>query len=260
MKKKQQVNTLNHLRAPTKKWVQDTISEYSLEPHHERLLILAAEAFDRCTQARELLKKQGLTVATVDGGIKAHPAAGIVEAADEQVSAGAPGATAAPGPLRKGPLRGEYPRHVVELDQLQVNVGARRQPRSVAVSPAEREELDLTERANQILKLAAKAAAIWENVRSTAHRRDLLGVVASNCTWDGARLALELAEPFDALALLASEWEAAGPALAVLAEGEAGLVSQTLPTWNQLWGWLRELDELRKTPVEDGGFAAAAGF
>jgi hypothetical protein len=51
-------------------------------------------------------------------------------------------------------------------------------------------------------------------------------VATSNCTWDGARLAVDFAEPFDALALLASQGEAAGPALARLAEGEEELVSQ----------------------------------
>jgi hypothetical protein len=38
------------------------------------------------------------------------------------------------------------------------------------------------------------------------------------------------------------------------------MVSQTMLISNQTWAWLRELDRLRRTPVEDGGFGAAGGF
>jgi phage terminase small subunit len=48
-----------------------------LEDHHVRLLTLAAESWDRCQQARRLLKKDGLTTATKDGGLRAHPAVRI---------------------------------------------------------------------------------------------------------------------------------------------------------------------------------------
>jgi len=53
------------------------MADYSLEPHHIRLLTLACEAFDRCTQAREAIAAEGLTIATGDGGCKAHPAVAI---------------------------------------------------------------------------------------------------------------------------------------------------------------------------------------
>ena len=62
---------------------------------------------------------------------------------------------------------------------------------------------------------------------------------------------------------LASGTTATSPALSDLrqidAEGEE-LMSQALPSWNQLWGWLRELEELRRAPAEEGGFATAGGF
>lgn len=46
-------------------------------PHHLRLLRLACEAWDRTQQARETLDRDGLTVPTGDGGLKAHPCIGI---------------------------------------------------------------------------------------------------------------------------------------------------------------------------------------
>ena len=50
-----------HLRAATKKWWSQVMADYELEPHHAKLLALAAETWDRCQQARELLDKHGLT-------------------------------------------------------------------------------------------------------------------------------------------------------------------------------------------------------
>lgn len=38
------------------------------------------------------------------------------------------------------------------------------------------------------------------------------------------------------------------------------LVSQTIASWNRIGSWMRELDRLRRTPEEEGGFGAAAGF
>jgi len=37
------------------------VGDYDLEPHHVRLLTLAAEAWDRGQQAREVLDRDGLT-------------------------------------------------------------------------------------------------------------------------------------------------------------------------------------------------------
>ena len=51
----------NHLTTQTKRWWQSVVEEYELEPHHIRLLTLAAEAWDRCQQARRTIKKYGLT-------------------------------------------------------------------------------------------------------------------------------------------------------------------------------------------------------
>jgi phage terminase small subunit len=65
--------TTNHLRRATRRWVRETAQEYVLEPHHERLLVLAGEAWDRCQQARETLGVEGLTVADRFGQTRAHP-------------------------------------------------------------------------------------------------------------------------------------------------------------------------------------------
>lgn len=50
-----------HLKPATRRWWQSVVDDYTLEPHHVRLLTLAAEAWDRCQQAREVLDRDGLT-------------------------------------------------------------------------------------------------------------------------------------------------------------------------------------------------------
>jgi phage terminase small subunit len=50
-----------HLRAQTREWFEFVLATYALEPHHFRLLQMAAESWDRGEQAREALAKSGLT-------------------------------------------------------------------------------------------------------------------------------------------------------------------------------------------------------
>ncbi len=66
-----------HLAPETAQWWRSVLADYELEAHHVRLLHLACEAWDRGQQARELLERDGLTVTTADGGMKAHPAVAI---------------------------------------------------------------------------------------------------------------------------------------------------------------------------------------
>ena len=61
MADKSSLSAPKHLRAETRRWWQAVIAEYVLEPHHVRLLTLAAEAWDRCQQARGILARRGLT-------------------------------------------------------------------------------------------------------------------------------------------------------------------------------------------------------
>ena len=50
-----------HLTSETARWWAAVVGEFEHEPHHVRLLTLAAEAFDRCQQARQIIAKAGLT-------------------------------------------------------------------------------------------------------------------------------------------------------------------------------------------------------
>ena len=62
-----------HLRAPTKKWFEQVVNEYTLEPHHLHLLTLACEARDRAEQAREILAREGVTFIDRFGSPRARP-------------------------------------------------------------------------------------------------------------------------------------------------------------------------------------------
>lgn len=66
-----------HLKPATRDWVDRVEATYELEPHHTRLLTLAAEAWDRCQQAREALAKEGLTYADRFGTPRARPEVAI---------------------------------------------------------------------------------------------------------------------------------------------------------------------------------------
>ena len=66
-----------HLRTATRQWWNQVIADYELEPHHVRLLTLAAEAWDRGQQAREVMAKLGLTFEDRFGQPHARPEIGI---------------------------------------------------------------------------------------------------------------------------------------------------------------------------------------
>jgi phage terminase small subunit len=51
----------NHLAPATRRWWQSVVTDYELEPHHLRLLQLAAEAWDQAQAAREALALHGTT-------------------------------------------------------------------------------------------------------------------------------------------------------------------------------------------------------
>lgn len=52
---------LKSLTRPTREWAKKILSEYELDSHHARLLILAGQAWDRIQEAREVIKKHGAT-------------------------------------------------------------------------------------------------------------------------------------------------------------------------------------------------------
>ena len=66
-----------HLALATRRWVESVLAEYELEPHHTRLLILAAEAWDRCQQAREAIAQHGLTFEDRFGAPRQRPEVGV---------------------------------------------------------------------------------------------------------------------------------------------------------------------------------------
>ena len=66
-----------HLRAATRKWFQSVCQDYELEQHHLRLLQLAGESWDRCQEAREAIKKHGLTFENKYGETKIRPEVGV---------------------------------------------------------------------------------------------------------------------------------------------------------------------------------------
>jgi phage terminase small subunit len=62
-----------HLRPETRAWYLSVVSEWELEDHHERLLLIAAESWDRALQAREALAEHGLTFTDRHGVPHARP-------------------------------------------------------------------------------------------------------------------------------------------------------------------------------------------
>lgn len=66
-----------HLAAPSRRWVKQILADFDLESFHFRLLVKAAEAWDRSEQAREQLAQDGITVPDRYGVLKAHPAVAI---------------------------------------------------------------------------------------------------------------------------------------------------------------------------------------
>jgi P27 family predicted phage terminase small subunit len=66
-----------YLRAPTRRWFEDVCRGFVLEEHHRRLLVLAAESWDRCQQAREAIARHGLTAKGRFGAVKARPEVAI---------------------------------------------------------------------------------------------------------------------------------------------------------------------------------------
>lgn len=66
-----------HLKPPTRRWWSSVVADYELAPHHIRLLSLAGEAWDRCTEAREALAEHGVTFLDRFNCPKARPEVAI---------------------------------------------------------------------------------------------------------------------------------------------------------------------------------------
>jgi P27 family predicted phage terminase small subunit len=66
-----------HLSPVMRKWWTTVTHTYVLESHHLLLLEAACDAWDRTTQARDTLRREGLTVPSASGGSRKHPAVDI---------------------------------------------------------------------------------------------------------------------------------------------------------------------------------------
>jgi P27 family predicted phage terminase small subunit len=72
--KKSKVAVPRHLRSETRRWFREISERYLLESHHSRLLLLAAECWDRSREARDILLKDGLVSTNKYGEARPHPA------------------------------------------------------------------------------------------------------------------------------------------------------------------------------------------
>ena len=50
-----------HLSLPMRTWVASIVDRYEIEPQHLKVLVLAAEAWDRCQEARAVISKKGIS-------------------------------------------------------------------------------------------------------------------------------------------------------------------------------------------------------
>ena len=66
-----------HLRPDTAAWWREVVESYVLEPHHLKILLMAATAWDRYEEAREVIEKEGLTFIDKHGQPRRHPACDI---------------------------------------------------------------------------------------------------------------------------------------------------------------------------------------
>src|SRR6266700_6391667 len=66
-----------HLATATAEWWLTVLRTWELDEHHVRLLTLAAEAFDRAVQAREVIARKGMTFRDRFGQPKPRPEVAI---------------------------------------------------------------------------------------------------------------------------------------------------------------------------------------
>jgi hypothetical protein len=62
-----------YLKPATRDWFSHVLAEYSLEQHHFRLLVLAAESWDRGQEARIAIEKHGITYVDRFGAPRKRP-------------------------------------------------------------------------------------------------------------------------------------------------------------------------------------------
>ena len=63
-----------HLAAPTREWWRAVLADFTMEPHHLRLLEATCRAWDRAEEARLRIAKDGAYLPDRFGQLKPHPA------------------------------------------------------------------------------------------------------------------------------------------------------------------------------------------
>ena len=66
------------MTATAQGWLDSVRRDYELDPHHERLAVLAAQALSRGERAQEVLDRDGLTYTDRFGQPKVRPEAELV--------------------------------------------------------------------------------------------------------------------------------------------------------------------------------------
>src|SRR4029450_6169486 len=67
------MNAPKYLRPSTRKWFRGVVATFELEEHDIKLLLLAAQAWDRSEQARGQIAKHGLTFDDAGGFPRVRP-------------------------------------------------------------------------------------------------------------------------------------------------------------------------------------------
>ena len=69
------------LKASTRRWFLDVVTEWELDPHHHRLLALACQAWDEASAAAAMVSAEGLVLVMPSGAKRPHPAIRIANEA-----------------------------------------------------------------------------------------------------------------------------------------------------------------------------------
>ena len=67
------MQTFKTLQPATKKWVKKIQKDYVLESQHNRLLILAAAAWDRAVEGKTIVDAEGAVILDRFGAKRSHP-------------------------------------------------------------------------------------------------------------------------------------------------------------------------------------------
>lgn len=67
----------DHLSPSAREWFDTIIKQCHTEEHYRRLILLAAQSWDKAGQARQILEKEGIVYHDRFGAPRPHPAVAI---------------------------------------------------------------------------------------------------------------------------------------------------------------------------------------